>query len=306
MNDLSITPFTARLAAPVTTSFGVVDERKGFFFHGDGGDGEATPLPAFGTEDLVVCERVLRARGDDTAFAPCARHALEQARLRARGDVATQLALRVSLQADDLHDDVDRYELCAAADFDGALDAVLAAAAAGARTVKLKIVDAELARHLVRRVRSKLPSSALALRLDANGCLDLSSARWLLRSLLPGDIELIEQPVAADDVDGLVGLAADFGHVVVCADEALIDPARRKALLDAAAPLGFIWKPQAVGGATVVVDAVAARRDRVHIVTTFFDTDVAAAHATAVARVVDALCGVRRAHGLSQRAMLVS
>ena len=64
MNDALVTPFTARRAAPVTTSFGVVDERTGFFFDGDDNDagvacrGEATPLPAFGTEDLAVTGEV--------------------------------------------------------------------------------------------------------------------------------------------------------------------------------------------------------------------------------------------------------
>lgn len=294
---MNLTAFTAHLPQPVTTAFGVVDERRGFFFtDDDGAVGEATPLPAFGTEDLDVCERVLRARGDDASFAPCARHALEQARLRAGGDVARQLGDRVGVVP---ADDVDVYAVCAAD-----IDAVLAAVAAGQRVIKIKIGDAELGRHLVRRVRSKVPSSTLALRLDANGALDLMSARWLLRALQPGDVELIEQPVAAADVDGLASLAADFGHVVVCADEALVDPDRRRALLSSPASLGFIWKPQAVGGATVVVDAVAAHRDRVHVVTGFFDTDTAHAHAHACARVVDALTGVRRAHGLAAQAIL--
>lgn len=299
---MNVTPFTARLDAPVTTSFGIVTERAGFFIseRGDAPRGEATPLPAFGTETLDVCERVLRAGGDDASFAPCARHALEQARIAARGDVLQQLAAHAHVDVA-ANTEVDSHTL---APHD--LDAIYALAAHGVRTIKLKLVDVERTRHLVRQLRSRVPASTMAVRLDANGGLDHLSARWLLRSLGEGDVEFIEQPVAADDVDGLLGLARDFPHVTLCADEALIDPERRRALLAADVSIGFIWKPQAVGGALAVLDAVAARRDRVHVVTGFFDTDVAQGYARSCARVVDALTGVRRAHGLSTFARVIA
>ncbi len=303
---MKVEPFVAHLPRPVTTSQGVLHERRGFFVSlgdgdGDGdGDGaargEATPIPWFGTETLEVCERVLRRRGDDDAFAPCARHALEQAALGARGDVAAQLGARVGVVP------VDDVDSCALGRDD--VDDVLALVAGGATLVKIKIGEAELARHFVRRLRARVPASTVRLRLDANGGLDELSARWLCRSLRPEDgVELFEQPVAADNVEGLCALAADF-PITVCADEALVDPERRKALLRAREPIGFIWKPQAVGGAGVVVDAVNALPDRVHVVTGFFDTAVGLGHARACARVVDAITGVRRAHGLSVQAMI--
>jgi len=293
-------PFTARLQSPVTTSFGVIDERRGFFI-GDRGAvcGEATPLPAFGTETLEVCERVLRADGDDGAFAPCARHALEQLRITRRGDPVAQLALHAGVRVSSAT--LLNHTLCA-----NDLDEILERVRDGARTIKLKLTDVERDRHLLRRLRSKVPPSQLAIRLDANGGLDLPSARWLLRSLTRGDVEFLEQPLQSEDVDGLRMLAAEHPHVTLCADESLIDETRRRELLAAPEPLGFIWKPQAIGGALAAIDAVKGRPDRVHVVTGFFDTAVAQAYAVACARVVDAVTGVPRAHGLASCARLLT
>jgi L-alanine-DL-glutamate epimerase-like enolase superfamily enzyme len=117
------------------------------------------------------------------------------------------------------------------------------------------------------------------------------------------NVDLVEQPVAAADVDALCALARDC-RVIVAADEALVEPRARDRLLRDPAPLAFIWKPQAVGGAFVVVDAVKLLPQRLHIVTGFFDTAVAHALAHATARVVDALTKVPRAHGLGTLAVV--
>lgn len=293
-------PFTARLRAPVTTSFGIIDERRGFFIGDrDAVCGEATPLPAFGTETLEVCERVLRADGDDGAFAPCARHALEQLRITRRGDAVSQLALHAGVHVSPAT--IENHTLCG-----NDLDEILDRVAAGVRTIKLKLTDVERDRHLLRQLRWKVSPAQLAIRLDANAGLDLPSARWLLRSLARGDVEFLEQPLPAHDVEGLRMLAAEHPHVTLCADESLIDETRRRELLAAPEPLGFIWKPQAIGGALAVIDAVKARPDRVHVVTGFFDTAVAQAYAVACARVVDALTGVARAHGLASCALVLA
>jgi L-alanine-DL-glutamate epimerase-like enolase superfamily enzyme len=181
---------------------------------------------------------------------------------------------------------------------------VLTLVESGVRTIKVKVEDPERARHFVRHLRTKVSGERLAVRLDANGCLDALSSRWLLRNFVAGDVELIEQPVDRADLEGLRSLARDFPHVIVCADESLIDPALREAVLTSAEPLGFIWKPQAVGGAVAVIDAVKRRPDCLHIVTGFLDTPVAHTYAAACARVVDAVTGVARAHGLTSMARL--
>ena len=278
----SIEAFVARLPAPVTTSFGVIDERRGFYVRAAGACGEATPLPAFGTEDLETCEAVLR--GSSTAFAPCARHALDQ--LALGQDPAATLAARVDV-------------VVTASPPARALLGVPDHADAG-RSVKLKCVDVD---ETVQRVRS-LRGRGLRLRLDFNGALDEQQARALLRAIDDDDgVEWLEQPVAAADVDGLCALARDF-KTVVAADEALIDAAARAQLLRARAPLAFLWKPQAVGGASVVVDAVARLPSRVHIVSGFFDTPIAQSLALATARVVDAITRTRRAHGFGMVAQV--
>lgn len=280
-----VVPFVARLPRPVTTSYGVLSERRGFYVREGNACGEATPFPAFGTEDLATCEAVLRGQSD--AFAPCARHALEQLDL-SRADMATQLAARVGVCS--LAIDIATSMLGATDVIDLHTD----------RVVKVKVVDADETLAMVRALKGRL-----RLRLDCNGALDEQQARAFLQAIDADDnVELVEQPVAAADVDALCALARDSG-VTIAADEALLDPRARDRLLRDKAPLAFIWKPQAVGGAVVIVDAVKLLPKRVHIVTGFFDTAVAFCLAHATARVVDSLTGIPRAHGLGTLAVVV-
>lgn len=289
--NADVVPFVARLPRPLTTSYGVLRERRGFFVRRDSACGEATPLPAFGTEDLATCEAVLR--GESDAFAPCARHALEQLELelelaRTDTDTATQLAARAGVRS--LASDVVTSVLAGRDLMERDTD----------RVVKVKVVDADETLATVRALKGRL-----RLRLDCNGALDEPQARAFLRAIRDDDnVELVEQPVAAADVDALCALARD-ARVTVAADEALVDPRARDRLLRDEAPLAFIWKPQAVGGATVVIDGVKRLPERVHIVTGFLDTAVARRLAHATARVVDALTGARRAHGLDALAVVV-
>jgi L-alanine-DL-glutamate epimerase-like enolase superfamily enzyme len=62
----------------------------------------------------------------------------------------------------------------------------------------------------------------VAIRLDANQGYSVDQAREVMRALA-GEIELIEQPVAAGDLDGMAALAAE-AVVPVMADEAVLGP----------------------------------------------------------------------------------
>ncbi|MDP2339814.1 MAG: enolase C-terminal domain-like protein [Deltaproteobacteria bacterium] len=288
---MKIIPFVARLRSAVTTSIGTVLERRGFYVQDGAACGEATPLPAFGTEDLATCEAVLR--GASTAFAPCAWHALGQLELTRHGDPAVILAARAGVQ-------LGGPDVATSLLLQHNLDALLELATTARATpvVKLKVVDPDATLALLWALRARVPAPRLRLRLDLNGSLDEQQARAFLGALRDDDgVDLVEQPVPAGDVDGLCALARDQ-RVTIAADEALIDPDARALLLAARAPLAFIWKPQAVGGAAVVVDAVIGRPERVHIVTGFLDTVIAQTLAHATARVVDAITGVPRCHGL--------
>jgi L-alanine-DL-glutamate epimerase-like enolase superfamily enzyme len=92
--------------------------------------------------------------------------------------------------------------------------------AQGIRNVKLKIGLAALEdAERVRRVRSELGRD-FRVSLDANGGYETTEAITLLTGLAGQDIEFVEQPVPASDLDGLA-LVNRESPIPVCADEAV-------------------------------------------------------------------------------------
>jgi o-succinylbenzoate synthase len=130
--------------------------------------------------------------------------------------------------------------------------AVLAArraAAAGFAGVKLKVgVAAEDAAELDRigAVRAAIGRSA-RLRLDANGAWPVDRAIAIVRRAAHFDLELVEQPVPADDLDGLRRVRAAV-DVPIAADEVACTPAQARRVLDAEAADVLIVKPMLAGG----------------------------------------------------------
>jgi len=104
-------PIALPLSVPIETAHGCIDVRRGFVVRvedaaGLSGIGEASPLPAFGTEDLETCGRELRRLATSLLQGPGAEGDLE-ASIRVLADGAW---LRASLAAP-----------CARAALDGAL-----------------------------------------------------------------------------------------------------------------------------------------------------------------------------------------
>ncbi|HET7034652.1 MAG TPA: enolase C-terminal domain-like protein, partial [Thermomicrobiaceae bacterium] len=87
----------------------------------------------------------------------------------------------------------------------------------------------------------------VALRLDANGGWSVAEALALLRSVAPLGIELIEQPVAAADLEGLARVRA-AGLVPVAADEAVTDLETVKRIVALGAADVLVVKPMLAGG----------------------------------------------------------
>jgi len=81
----------------------------------------------------------------------------------------------------------------------------------------------------VRAVR-RTQGPHLAIRLDANQGYSVDQAREVMGALA-GEVEFLEQPVAADDLDGLAALAAE-AVVPVMADEAVLGPEQAQELMD--------------------------------------------------------------------------
>jgi L-alanine-DL-glutamate epimerase-like enolase superfamily enzyme len=83
------------------------------------------------------------------------------------------------------------------------------------------MIELDIAR--VASVRKSIGPGA-RLRADANGAFDVETAARMLRAVEPYDLEFIEQPLPAADLDGLARLAAKTG-TPISIDEGLRTPA---------------------------------------------------------------------------------
>ncbi|MFD2239089.1 muconate/chloromuconate family cycloisomerase [Aureimonas populi] len=93
------------------------------------------------------------------------------------------------------------------------------------RIFKLKIGKREVREDIahVARIAAAVGDRA-SIRVDVNQAWSLAEARWGLRGLQEVGVDLVEQPVARDDLSGLKALT-DAGEIAVMADEALSGPA---------------------------------------------------------------------------------
>ncbi len=122
-----------------------------------------------------------------------------------------------------------------------------AALNAGFTCLKLKLTDgspAALAR--VAAVRDAL-GAAPRLRLDANAAWDSSEALDVLTQCAPYDIEYVEQPLAAWNLDGMAALRR-VSPIPIAADEALTGLTSARRVLHMRAADVLILKPQLAGG----------------------------------------------------------
>ncbi len=302
--NVSLTPLKLKLRRPFTTAHGPLSIREGFRVQvadGDGtGEGEATPLAAFGTETLEETSAALltwRAPGAlDSVEAiaaatlplektPAARHGLELALLNRLAAIR-----RVPLAK--LLTDTPRREVRCAALIDGDDAVGLAAAAvkaveAGFDVIKIKVaarsltVDAQRLLAVRRAVGPKI-----ALRVDANGGWTESAARTALRGMESLNLELCEQPVSAPDVGGL-GRVRGMVPCRIAVDEALIDSERFFDVDPVAADV-VVLKPMALGGLLPAL-AIARRAHAAGIgayVTTLLDGPIARAGAAHLAAAI--------------------
>ena len=301
-------PFALDLTRPLGTARGDIARREGFVVTVEPagnrseavGVGEATPLPGW-TESHEDCAAALDAvsDGDGTdaplgalraESTPAARHGVSLALADAAArDAGRSLAERLANEAD-----VDASPAAAvpvnATVGDGSPAETVAAATQavdeGFDCLKLKVgardVDEDVER--VRSVREAV-GDAVSLRADANGAWDREAARRALDALAAFDLAYVEQPLPADDLDGLAALRGEArgGAVPVAADESVA--ARGvDAVLEADAADAVVLKPMALGGpdralsaalrarsagvdpvVTTTVDAVVARTAAVHV-----------------------------------------
>jgi L-Ala-D/L-Glu epimerase len=194
-------------------------------------------------------------------------------------------------------------------DFSAPEEAAAAAARAvseGFSTLKVKVVGTESVEALVDRVAAirAAVGPSIRLRLDANGSWDLDIAVARLAALASLDIEYVEQPLAATDLDGHSALRRMRG-VPIALDESVADERSAARVLEAGAADFLVVKPARVGG-PAVVRAIAAKAadDGVPVVlSTFFETGVGTAAAVRAAAALPSV-GEERAHGLATTSLL--
>lgn len=257
MSVLRVHRLRLPLRAPLATAIGTIRERTVWLVEaGDGGLagwGEAAPLPGFGGEPPERCELHLEraaAAGSAAAIpadAPCARAAVQGA----LADLAARragrpLAVRPGAVA---------LNALAGSDAD-------AAAAAGARAVKLKSCGdpvADAAR--LRALRLRLPGAAF--RLDANGAWDRAGAHAFAR-LAAGLVEYVEQPLPAADLAGCAELRA--AGLRIALDEGVRGPADLARAIALRACDAVVLKPNWLGGAEAVAALARMAQGAVRVV----------------------------------------
>lgn len=282
--EVALQPFSLPLRAALATARGPVAERSGVLVRliaedGAEGLGEATPHPHDGDAGLARL-------GHDLAHAAMELRGADLARADELIDVAGTLDRAAAMGLDmALHDLIARRRgigvaellggacvpVTASALLDGDVVASAAsAAAAGFRTVKLKAgPDVEATCALARDVARAAP--ALSLRIDANGAWDLERTQRALDRLDPARIAWLEQPVPADDRDGL---AAACGHALarghrIAADECVRGPEDVRALAARHGADVIVVKLVQVGGLRrAIATAVAARAAGLDVVVT--------------------------------------
>lgn len=278
LHRLVCEPIELALSTPLVTSAGSVHARKLLMIRAevtiDGtneatgvrGFGEAAPLPGWSRETLDDCAEFVGSLDAERDFdsvgrldevfpglgrLPSLRFGVEFALLDALARHAGK-PLReflVALDGRDVSplDAVPVQYTLGATSVEQSISAARAALEAGYECIKLKVGRQAPAEDIarIRKLHRAVPDAAL--RLDANGAWTLTEALSVARSLADCGVDLIEQPVARDDITALVELA-DKSPVDIAADESCVPTSRARRLIDARQIDAVVLKPTALGG----------------------------------------------------------
>ncbi len=314
------------LKGRLATSRTVLMERRGCALElidedGVRGCGESLPLPLSGTEDLDATRAALRAasaglpgrEGDlgellnwvdaQHGGTPAARCAIDTAlhdlEAQRRGEPVA------SLLADHPSRSVEVNAVLGSNDAGGSTRDAAASVSRGYRTLKLKVGALPLKEEVARlaAVRAAIPRQ-IAIRVDANGSWSVGAALSALERLSDFDLELIEQPVEALDLEGLRRVS-ERSPIPVAADEALASDEGRRALVAGKLAPVAILKPMVLGGlrASARLARAAGGVGVRCVVTTTFEGPVGLAAALHLAAAVG---DSSLAHGLAASDVLVA
>jgi len=242
------------------------------------GYGEAAPLPGFGGGDPEQVREVLARLGEalrelvatrsgavgPDELAEWRKAAAALAPMDPAARAAMEFAL-VDVMAQAAGIPLSRWltEMAReSVEVNGVIGAVPAEAAAaratalvteGFGTIKIK-VGTGLAADVARvEAVCRAVGDQTRLRLDANGAWSPAEAVAALAALAEFTIELVEQPVPAEDVDGLAWVRRR-ATILVAADEALLRDGGPEAVLAAGAADYLVLKPSLLGGPLAALD----------------------------------------------------
>lgn len=294
LDRLVCEPIELELSTPLVTSAGSVHARKLLMiraevtFYGTGaattgattsvrGFGEAAPLPGWSRETLDDCAEFVGSLDAERDFdsvgrldevfpglgrLPSLRFGVELALLDA---VARHVGepLRELLAGPDVPalDAVPVQYTLGATSVEQTVTAARTALAAGYECIKIKVGKQAPGEDIerIRQLHGAVPDAAL--RLDANGAWTLSEALSVARSLAGCGVDLIEQPVARDDITALVELA-EKSPVDIAADESCVPTSRARRLIDARQVDAVVLKPSALGGLLPAAELAKLARER--------------------------------------------
>lgn len=312
--------FQIPYAAVFTSAHGAEHVRSGVLIRvttaeGLVGLGEASPLPAFGggrLADTLACIAAGAPRLAGCTLAEAFAY-LDRLDYTAPGvaaaacgfdtallDVCAQRAgvPLARLLSAEVAPAVPVNAVIGAAGLAAACQAAGRAVQAGIQCVKLKVgvSDAHAAElDRIAAVRAAI-GPGTRLRLDANGAWPVPAAIARLRAAQRYDLELVEQPVAADDLAGMAQVRAAV-QPLIAADESVGGPQQAARVLAAHAADVLVIKPMLAGGlrrARTIIGMAGAAGLRT-LITTTIDTGVgvaAALHLAAMLPAPQLACGL--------------
>ena len=284
------------------------------------GLGDAAPWPGFGTETLASSRAALALASKLLVGLPADSYLEAVADLPRLAPVAASPAARCAIDLA-LHDLAARHAGVPIARLLGGertlthvfvnatiprlgeketVEAATSAVERGAKTIKVKVGGAPLAEDTPRIASlRRAVGPEIAIRLDANQAWSEEEAIVALGTLAAFDLEYVEQPVAADNIEGLARVRAKTG-VPIAADEAVRDADTARRILSLGAADVIILKPMVLGGlhASLRVAALAREWGKEVVVTSLLESPIGRAGALHLAA---ALGPARHAHGVSTR-----
>lgn len=262
---LRATPIELRLRNTFRIAHGASDTRRNVLLQLDEGWGEAAPVAYHGEQAATVLEmleahRPLLEASEPGAIRATLRAVRASPAARAAIDLAMhdRLGKRLGANVRDLLGlaglSVPRTSFTLPLAEAGELRR-LAREAAAYPILKIKLGGPDdLASVAI--IREEAPGSSL--RVDANAGWSRETARQLIPALIEHGVELIEQPLAVDDIEGYALLRAANYPIPIFADEPIktaVDVQQWAPLVD-----GVNIKLMKAGGIAGALDAIAAAR----------------------------------------------